>query len=72
MQRFQLVRSEDVSGSSGTGTVAEGVVFSDGAVAMRWPVKPISTGFFGCSGDVERIHGHEGCTVVQVLDVAVP
>jgi hypothetical protein len=32
---FMLRRTEDVSGLSGTGMVAEGVEFTDGRVAMR-------------------------------------
>ncbi|HEX8185125.1 MAG TPA: hypothetical protein VF747_10250 [Blastocatellia bacterium] len=36
MRRFYLVRSDDVSGVSGLGVVAEGVVFGDGSVEMRW------------------------------------
>ncbi|EYB68851.1 hypothetical protein DEIPH_ctg017orf0229 [Deinococcus phoenicis] len=72
MQRFILIRHEDVSGSSGTGAVAEGVVFSDGTAAMRWLVEPCSTALYSSIGDVERIHGHEGRTVVQVLDQVLP
>lgn len=34
---FVLNRHRDISGVSGTGLVAEGVVWSDGAVALRWP-----------------------------------
>jgi hypothetical protein len=33
---FVLDRRRDISGVSGTGLVAEGVVWSDGAVALRW------------------------------------
>jgi len=40
---FVLHRDEDVSGVSGTGVVAEGVVFSDGAVVVRWLGKHAST-----------------------------
>lgn len=35
-RRFRLIRHHDVSGVSGTGPVAEGVQFTDGAVALRW------------------------------------
>lgn len=72
MQRFQLIRSEDVSGSSGTGTVAEGVVFSDGTVVMRWLVAPCSTAFYASAADLIQIHGHEGRTRVVVLDQPMP
>lgn len=36
MRPFALVRETDVTGISGTGTVAEGVEFQDGTVALRW------------------------------------
>lgn len=35
-QRFRLVRHEDVSGVSGTGVVAEGVLFSSGKAVLSW------------------------------------
>jgi hypothetical protein len=35
-KRFVLRRHEDVSGVSGTGIVAEGVLFSNGVVALQW------------------------------------
>lgn len=34
MKRFHLVRKEDASGVSGTGHVAEGIMFSDGKVVI--------------------------------------
>lgn len=33
---FLMTRMADESGVSGTGTVLEGVVFSDGTCAVRW------------------------------------
>ena len=37
MQDFVLVRDKDVTGKSGTGVVAEGVVFTDGfAICISW------------------------------------
>lgn len=33
---FELVRYRDPSGVSGTGVVAEGCLFTDGSVALRW------------------------------------
>ncbi|KQR22708.1 hypothetical protein [Deinococcus sp. Leaf326] len=68
MRRFRLVRAEDVSGSSGTGHVAQGVVFTDGHVAMRWCVNSCSTALYDCIEHVERIHGHAGRTCVEYLD----
>jgi hypothetical protein len=36
MKLFHLERTEDASGVSGIGEVAEGVVFEDGTVGLRW------------------------------------
>jgi hypothetical protein len=68
-RRFLLVRTEDVTGVSGTGAVAEGVRYSDGVCSMHWVVKPASsTTVYDSVEDVEAIHGHEGRTMVQFLD----
>lgn len=75
MQNFHLIRHTDVSGFSGTGIVAEGVVFSDGTVAMRWlqdgvpevhrerGVRP-TTVLHESIWSVEALHGHNGATEV--------
>ncbi|MHA0043495.1 hypothetical protein [Deinococcus sp. PEB2-63] len=68
MRRFHLVRTEDVSGSSGTGAVAEGVEFHDGTVAMRWRTDIRSTALYDSIQHVVTIHGHEGRTTVQFWD----
>lgn len=62
MRLFHLVREVDVSGISGTGVVAEGVVFSDGKVALRWKSRLSSIGIFQSVEDLMNIHGHEGST----------
>ena len=36
MKYFILERFEDVSGISGLGVIAEGIIWSDGTVAYRW------------------------------------
>lgn len=64
MRRFQLVRSEDVSGVSGTGVVAEGVEFHDGQVVMSWFSQHHTMTAAPNIATIERIHGHEGRTVV--------
>lgn len=65
MMTFTLVRKTDVSGVSGTGIVAEGVVFQDGTCAMRWLTATPSTAIYASIEDLEKIHGHDGATVVQ-------
>lgn len=59
---FHLERTEDASGVSGIGKVAEGVVFDDGTVVLRWLTEIKSTVFFESIKDVESVHGHEGKT----------
>lgn len=64
MKTFALHRNEDVSGTSGTGKVAQGVEFDDGTVALRWLTRYRSTAFYANAGDLETIHGHDGKTRV--------
>lgn len=62
LRTFELHRREDFTGVSGTGIVAEGVVFSDGRCAYRWCGELATTVTADCIEDVDRIHGHEGRT----------
>lgn len=66
--RFTLERDEDPTGVSGTGTVAEGAMFADGKVAMRWNGEHRSTVVYDAIGDVEAIHGHDGKTRIEWVD----
>lgn len=68
MRRFVLVRSKDASGVSGTGIVGEGVLFSNGEVALTWLTHLKSMAFYHSVDVLEAIHGHNGSTVVQFLD----
>ena len=61
---FYLVRSDDVSGVSGVGIVAEGVQFSAGKVALCWLTDPSSVAVYESVADVKSIHGHDGRTKV--------
>ena len=67
-QTFELVRYHDVSGVSGTGTVAEGCVFTDGSVALRWHGPNPSTAIWPNIEAILAVHGHHGATVVRWLD----
>ena len=69
---FWLVRDQDISGISGTGTVADGVQFPDGVVVVRWRktatgrpdhVKP-TTAIHDDLASVIGLHGHNGATRV--------
>ena len=60
--RFYLERDADVSGVSGVGRVAEGYVFEDGTVALRWLTEHRSTAIYASVAECEAIHGHNGST----------
>ena len=64
MKTFKLVRKEDVSGVSGTGLIAEGVIFHDGQVAMSWFGQLHTIEIAPDIDTITRIHGHEGRTEV--------
>jgi hypothetical protein len=70
-KRFRLWRDADVSGTSGTGFVAEGIQFSCGKVVVSFykelkDVANIET--FDNLEDMVKIHGHEGKTKVIWYD----
>lgn len=67
MKQFWLERVEDISGTSGTGRVAEGVIFSNGWCAMHWLSKYTSVAFYQSVAELEAIHGHNGATRVVYL-----
>lgn len=62
---FDLVRLVDATGISGTGKVAEGCVFSDGTVALRWLTEHRSTVIYESAREVLAIHGHGGQTELR-------
>lgn len=72
MRRFELHRVEDKTGVSGTGIIAEGVVFGDGTATLRWKTQFRSTGFYASMAELEAIHGHGGTTKTVWLDPEVP
>lgn len=68
MRRFLLVRKKDATGVSGTGAVAEGVVFSSGRAAMSWIPTPRSIAVYESPEELEQIHGHGGKTKIVWVD----
>lgn len=63
MRRFHLDRHVDVSGVSGTGRVAEGVLFEHtGQLVMCWLTECSSIAVYQSVDDLERIHLHDGKT----------
>ena len=69
-QRFVLLRHEDETGVSGTGVVAEGVLFTNGVVALHWTSEFPTSVVFHHRGmeSVEHVHGHNGKTEIVWLD----
>ena len=70
MRRFNLNRIEDETGISGTGIVAEGVVFAGGKVALSWRTAHTSVAIYDSLRAVEAIHGHGGKTRIEWIDTA--
>lgn len=66
---FTLQRHHDETGISGEGRVADGVVWTDGTVSMRWRTATASVSFYDSIADVITIHGHGGKTTVCYLDM---
>jgi hypothetical protein len=64
MKIFYLKRSEDESGISGTGRVAQGFIFDNGKVAVTWLSEHPSVTVYDSIGEVTAIHGHGGKTEV--------
>ena len=61
---FALHRGQDVTGVSGTGTVAHGVQFADGTVVIRWLGEFASTVVWDSLDAAMKVHGHDGKTRV--------
>jgi hypothetical protein len=63
-----MVRDVDVTGISGTGSIAQGVVFADGTTVIHWQVGKPSTAVWVRLQDAIDVHGHEGLTRFVWLD----
>lgn len=68
MRRFVLMRKRDSTGTSGTGTVAEGVEYSNGQVAIHWLSQLESVNVYANAKVLNALHGHGGDTVIEWLD----
>lgn len=66
MHTFLLNRLVDETGISGTGEVAEGVIFSDGTCVLRWLTEHRSTSIYASIDEVRAIHGHAGKTEIVI------
>jgi hypothetical protein len=69
-RRFELHRDVDVTGVSGTGVVAEGIVYSDGVATLHWISQwPSSVVHYERGMEsIEHVHGHGGHTRIVWLD----
>lgn len=67
-RRFVLDRSEDATGTSGTGIVAEGIEFSNGKVALHWLSHLGAVNVYDSMMVTTTLHGHDGRTVVKWID----
>lgn len=62
---FALDRQEDVSGISGTGVVAVGMVLPSGRVVLEWLGVHNGISVFKSLHDLLAVHGHDGKTVIR-------
>lgn len=69
MKKFYFLRHEDVHNNSGTGVVAEGVVFGDGSGSYTWLTKHKTVTTFVKFKDVIDLHGHGGKTEMIIEGV---
>lgn len=73
MRAVKLVRKEDVTGVSGTGVVAEGIIFSNNQLVLHWLREPQSIVVWDNPDDAIAVHGHDGKTeLVEVFLEAFP
>ena len=71
-RRFLVRRHQDISGVSGVGLVASGVMWADGSVALHWHTKINSHTIFPAIEDMLELHGHAGATELVWLDEESP
>jgi hypothetical protein len=68
MRLFYLKRATDVSGTSGTGIVAEGVEFTNGQCVLHWFGSFSSIAIYPTLKELINIHGHGGKTIVEYYE----
>ncbi|MFD5678575.1 hypothetical protein [Streptomyces sp. NPDC127040] len=67
-RRFYLQRNTDISGVSGTGRVADGILWTDGSADVRWRGDRPSAVHWDRFEDAVAVHGHGGATTIVWLD----
>jgi hypothetical protein len=71
MKLVSLIRNVDDSNISGIGLVAMGFMFKSGKIVIEWcsdVTKIQSLEVFNSLEELERIHGHNGHTIIQLDD----
>ena len=64
IRTFHVIRDEDVSGVSGTGIIAEGVLFSNSKVVVNWISMHKILEVVDSLAEWQAVHGHEGRTKI--------
>lgn len=67
-RRFKLERTSDPTGISGTGTVADGVVWPDGSLTLKWRGERSSVVLWKNLEHMLDVHGHGGATTIRWVD----
>lgn len=67
-RRFELHRSEDVNGNSGTGVVAEGTQYTNGMVTITFLSPHRGVEVWDSLHSPKVLHGHDGKTKVVWVD----
>lgn len=68
IRRFHFVRTEDVSGVSGTGIVGEGCELSNGKIVFSWLSNLGSVAVYDNVKTFLTVHGHEGNGKIAWID----
>ena len=68
LQQFYLHRKTDVSGISGTGVIAHGVILPSGSVVMEWVTTHGSIAIYKSINEIQAVHGHNGQTEIIYVD----
>lgn len=67
-RRFLLERQEDLTGTSGTGIVAEGIEFSNGTVVLHWISQLMAINIYDNIKVCIELHGHDNRTSIKWID----
>ena len=72
MRRFYLKRTEDPTGLSGTGRVADGVEYSNGLCTLTWKSEVPTITVFTSISNVRKLHTHNGQHDTKIVFIDPP